>query len=70
MTQAEINRLREIPTLMNKKKREYEAEIGKLGHEMEQIFNNCDHKYPDGSSAIREGSLGNTTCAMCSKILD
>lgn len=64
MEQSKINRIRDLQREYSNIRSEAEKKERRLRAELAALYKECDHKHPDGSSAIVNGFL-ESHCDLC-----
>lgn len=64
MTQESIDQLRRLYAELDRSKAAYKADQVLLRADIDAIIQHCDHKYPDGSSALKSG-FTEDVCTIC-----
>jgi len=64
MTQDQIDEIKRLEDQKYRLWDRYKAEEESLRKRIRELDDRCDHKYPDGSSAV-EGGMFCSTCRIC-----
>ena len=65
MTQEDIDELARSERSLTKMEEEYKGDVARINGYIRTLKAKCDHKYPDGKSAIPSDTTFCNVCSIC-----